>query len=127
MNIADQMEQWGRDFSMDGDAPLFRSWAREVRRLQAQLESKSVATNAAFINALHEEGTKDDCLEQVIKLWEENWRLREQLVSVKGALAAVVRDVNEYERNNNLAPTPGHIECWDSIAHAKAVLAQTDA
>lgn len=38
------------------------------------------------------------------------------------ALEAVVRDVNEYERVNNLAPTPGHIECWDSIALAKQVL-----
>lgn len=40
------------------------------------------------------------------------------------ALEAVVRDVNEYERLNNLAPTPSHVECWDSVAHAKAVLAR---
>jgi hypothetical protein len=39
------------------------------------------------------------------------------------ALEAVVNDVNEYERINRLAPTPGHVDCWDSIARAKAVLA----
>ena len=39
------------------------------------------------------------------------------------ALEAVVHDVNEYERINRLAPTPGHVECWDCIARAKAVLA----
>jgi len=38
------------------------------------------------------------------------------------ALRAVVRDINEYEHANNLAPNPGRAECWDSVAHAKAVL-----
>lgn len=31
---------------------------------------------AAFINALHEEGTKQECLEWVVKLWNELSELR---------------------------------------------------
>ena len=39
------------------------------------------------------------------------------------ALEAVIRDINDYERVNNLAPNPGRTECWDSVADAKALLA----
>jgi hypothetical protein len=38
------------------------------------------------------------------------------------ALERVIRDINEYERVNNLAPNPGRTECWDSVAEAKALL-----
>jgi hypothetical protein len=41
---------------------------------------------------------------------------------LEAALRAIVRDVNDYERVNNLSPNPGRTECWDSVAHAKAVL-----
>jgi hypothetical protein len=39
------------------------------------------------------------------------------------ALEDVVRDINDYERVNNLAPNPGRTECWDSVARAKDLLA----
>ncbi len=38
------------------------------------------------------------------------------------ALQALVDQVNDYERVNNLAPNPGRTECWDSVAIAKQVL-----
>lgn len=38
------------------------------------------------------------------------------------ALQALVNQVNDYERVNNLAPTPGRTECWDTVARAKEVL-----
>jgi hypothetical protein len=38
------------------------------------------------------------------------------------ALEDVIRDINEYERANNLAPNPDRTECWDSVARAKAAL-----
>jgi hypothetical protein len=44
----------------------------------------------------------------------------DELVEV---LQMLVDNVNDYERVNNLAPTPPRTECWDSIAHAKRVLA----
>jgi hypothetical protein len=46
---------------------------------------------------------------------------------MREALAAVVRDVNDYEDANKLSPNPGRSECWDSVARAKAVLARIDA
>ena len=42
---------------------------------------------------------------------------------LEDALRRVVRDVNDYEEANKLSPNPGRTECWDSVAHAKAVLA----
>jgi hypothetical protein len=39
------------------------------------------------------------------------------------ALAALVDNVNDYERINNLSPNPGRTECWDTVAHAKRILA----
>lgn len=44
---------------------------------------------------------------------------------LEDALRRVVRDVNDYEAANNLHPNPGRAECWDSVAHAKAVLAES--
>jgi hypothetical protein len=44
---------------------------------------------------------------------------REALVDT---LRAVVRDINDYERANNLAPNPGREECWDSVYRAKVLL-----
>jgi hypothetical protein len=38
------------------------------------------------------------------------------------ALQALVDNINDYERVNNLAPTPPRTECWDTVAHAKRVL-----
>ncbi len=39
------------------------------------------------------------------------------------ALQALVDNVHDYERVNNLAPSPGRTECWDTVAHAKRILA----
>jgi hypothetical protein len=41
------------------------------------------------------------------------------------ALRAVVNDVLDYERVNNLAPNPGRKYCWDSVARAAAAIAKT--
>jgi predicted ATPase len=46
-----------------------------------------------------------------------------RLAELEEALRRVVRDVNDYEEANQLSPNPGRTECWDSVAHAKAVLA----
>ena len=50
-------------------------------------------------------------------------RLQERIAALEDALRRVVRDVNDYEETNKLSPNPGRTECWDSMAHAKAVLA----
>jgi hypothetical protein len=41
------------------------------------------------------------------------------------ALRAIVEQVNDYERVNNLAPSPGKTECWQTVAHAKKLLDAT--
>jgi hypothetical protein len=46
-----------------------------------------------------------------------------RIAELEDALRRVVHDVNDYEKTNNLSPNPGRAECWDSVAHAKAVLA----
>jgi hypothetical protein len=42
--------------------------------------------------------------------------------ALRAALRAVVADVLEYERANNLSPNPGRKYCWDSVARAQAIL-----
>lgn len=38
------------------------------------------------------------------------------------ALQAVLADIAEYERINNLAPNPGRKDCWQSVTRARAAL-----
>ena len=32
----------------------------------------------------------------------------------------------KFARTNNFAPNPGRTECWDSVAHAKAIIASIE-
>jgi hypothetical protein len=48
--------------------------------------------------------------------------LRARIEALEAALRAVVNDIHEYERINQLAPSPGKTECWQSVAHAMTVL-----
>jgi hypothetical protein len=57
--------------------------------------------------------------------WELRQMAAERITELEGALRDVVRDVNDYERVNNLAPNPGRSECWDSVGRAKTILAKT--
>ena len=43
------------------------------------------------------------------------------------ALEALVADVLEYERINNLAPNPGRRDCWQSVTNARAILSRAQA
>jgi hypothetical protein len=45
-----------------------------------------------------------------------------EIERLRAALAALVADVEDYERVNNLAPNPGKRDCWQSVTQAKAVL-----
>ena len=56
---------------------------------------------------------------------EQIERLHKRIAELEDALRRVVRDVNDYEEANKLHPNPGRTECWDSVAHAKAVLANS--
>ena len=50
---------------------------------------------AAFINALMEEGTKQDCLEHVVKLWDENCELRKRLAKLEQAYTSGYSDAGD--------------------------------
>lgn len=43
--------------------------------------------------------------------------------SIKEALERLIADIEDYERVNNLAPSPGKKDCWQSVTNAKAALA----
>lgn len=51
-------------------------------------------------------------------------RTSNRIAELENALRRVVADVKDYERVNNLQPNPGRFECWESVAHAKAILAK---
>ena len=48
-------------------------------------------------------------------LFAENTKLR-------AALEDVLADIADYERVNNLSPSPGRKYCWDSVARARRAL-----
>jgi len=40
----------------------------------------------------------------------------------RDVLRAIVTDIEDYERMNNLYPNPNKSSCWDSVARAKKLL-----
>ncbi len=46
-----------------------------------------------------------------------------EAAALRQALEAVLADIADYERVNNLAPSPGKPDCWQSVTRAKSVLA----
>jgi hypothetical protein len=56
------------------------------------------------------------CLEQ------DKRNLKAEIERLRAALAALISDIEEYERVNNLAPSPGKQDCWQTVTQAKAAL-----
>lgn len=57
---------------------------------------------------------------------EANRHLISAAPDLLAALKAVVVDVREYESINNLAPSPGHSDCWQSVTQAEAAIAAAE-
>ena len=49
-----------------------------------------------------------------------------QVSTLKAALLAVLADIADYERINNLVPNPGKADCWQSGTNARDCLAALD-
>jgi hypothetical protein len=49
-----------------------------------------------------------------------------RIAQLEAALLSVVGDIEEYERVNNLSPSPGKPDCWQSVTNAKAVLRNSE-
>ncbi len=45
-----------------------------------------------------------------------------RIAELEAALRAVVSDIEEYQQINNLFPSPGKPDCWQSVTRAKSVL-----
>lgn len=53
------------------------------------------------------------------------WMSAHEIVLL-GALKAVMRDIDEYERVNNLSPNPRKTDCWQSVTFAKQIIARIE-
>lgn len=53
-------------------------------------------------------------------------RLQSVNADLLAALKALVADVTEYERINNLAPSPGKDACWQSVTNARAAILEAE-
>jgi len=47
---------------------------------------------------------------------------QDRIAELEAVLHSLVGDIEDYERINNLHPSPGKADCWQSVTHAKAVL-----
>lgn len=45
-----------------------------------------------------------------------------RIIELCEALEGVLSDIEEYERINNLSPSPGEETCWQSVARARRAL-----
>jgi len=65
-----------------------------------------------------------EALEAVLHGTNESWKeLKVRIEALEAVLREVIRDIDEYERVNKLAPSPGKTECWQSVANARTALA----
>lgn len=67
----------------------------------------------------------DDLVKRLRSLvYEEEWleEAAAEIERLKAALEALVDNVLDYERVNNLHPNPGRKYCWDTVARACEVL-----
>lgn len=53
-------------------------------------------------------------------------RMSAHEIVLLGALKAVMRDIDEYERVNNLSPNPGKKDCWQSVTFAKQIITRVE-
>ena len=57
------------------------------------------------------------------ELYKNMWhKARAYAEGLDTALRAVLIDIADYERANNLCPNPGKQDCWQSVAAARAAL-----
>jgi uncharacterized coiled-coil protein SlyX len=45
-----------------------------------------------------------------------------RIAELEAALKRVLDDIEDYERVNNLSPSPGKQDCWESVSTARAAL-----
>jgi hypothetical protein len=83
---------------ISGQATVIGTWRRTAERLEAERDS---------LRSLLD--TYDTALSRECK------RLR-------AALEGVLADIDDYERINNLAPSPGRKYCWQSVEIARLAL-----
>lgn len=58
------------------------------------------------------------------KINAERWRLQCAAPDLLAALQALVSQILDYERVNNLSPNPGRNYCWDNTERAVAAIAK---
>ena len=75
---------------------------------------ENVAFNLASTLAAYER--------EAVSLRKENARCADIAERMAEALEALVADVEDYERINNLSPSPGKADCWQSVTRAKSPL-----
>lgn len=56
------------------------------------------------------------------RLTADIYEARERIAELEAALRSLVADVDDYERVNNLAPSPGRLHSWQSMRNAKELL-----
>ena len=90
-----------------------------VARLREKARSKQTyggVTLREAADALEAKGKRIDALES--RLIHKYIRIAE----LEAALKRVLDDIEDYERVNNLSPSPGKQDCWESVRAASAAL-----
>ena len=104
------MERWQRAYTTaHADLAAAERLMRELADANIRFEDCWQKENAHWLAALR----RAEAAQRKVE------RLREALVNV-------LVDIDDYERRNKLAPSPGKPDCWQSVTTARAALADTE-
>jgi chromosome segregation ATPase len=96
--------------------------AKEIERQQADID-KLLAERQGWLDEVE----RHQGVRKVVEIENDELRacngsLRAEVERLRAVLKGVIDDIHDYERVNNLAPNPPRMECWDSVARARAAL-----
>jgi DNA repair exonuclease SbcCD ATPase subunit len=130
-SAADAIETLKRE---RGEMEFARDQARaDCKKLSAQYSRFVSLYEAEKDRAERAEEERDEFCRSAQRGWEKlGFRLEDldeaiaRAERAEAALRNLITDIEDYERVNNLAPSPGKPDCWQSVTHARAVLAKIE-
>jgi hypothetical protein len=115
-----------------GQATVIDTWRRTAEQLEAERDKllERPAANAHYDEKILAENLKmrterDRLITARMEALAREAELRTECNKLCAALEGVLADIADYERVNNLAPSPGRKYCWQSVEIARRALEET--
>jgi hypothetical protein len=91
-------------------------------RRQKEREDAADALEAQAKRIAELDKAAKDAIKEVSYWSTETGKRDARIAELEAALKRVLDDIEDYERVNNLSPSPGKQDCWESVSTARAAL-----